>query len=291
MRVLIIGATGLLGRALLKEWDADEVVGVGSREADIRDQAQVRQLLERHWPDWTVLAAAYTDVDGCETNPERAYEVNCNGAVNVARECGEAGSRLLLLSSDYVFDGSKCVPYEVDDAISPLSVYGRTKANAEAAVRGILPDSCIVRTSWLFGAQGRCFPNTILKLAEEKRKLSVVEDQRGCPTFNRDLARGIAKLTRLGATGTVHLTNIDDCSWYELALALVETTGLADVVVQPIRTQDLLRPAPRPKYSALSPTSARRFGIAMRSWRETIQEYLDERRAGLPEITSFARLG
>jgi len=281
MRVLILGATGLLGKALVKEWDVEEVLGVGSRDADVRHESQVRALFDRFRPDWTILSAAYTDVDGCEKNPEWAHQVNCVGAVNMAQAAREFGSRLMLISSDYVFDGSKPGPYEVDDPIAPLNVYGRSKAAAETILRQILPDACIARTSWLFGVEGRCFPNTILKLAEEQTQLSVVDDQRGCPTFNRDLACAIVKLVRAETQGTIHVANAGECSWFEFAQELLRAAGLFGVSIKSIRTEDLARPAPRPKYSALSLRSLRQLGIFMRSWQEALQDYIRER-AGHP---------
>ena len=276
MRVLIIGATGLLGRVLLEEWAVDQVTGASSRDADIRDERQVRDLFARCKPEWTVLAAAYTDVDGCERNPELAHQVNCVGASNVARAARAYGSQLMLLSTDYVFDGTKSTPYEVDDPVAPLNVYGRTKAIAEAAVREILPDGCILRTSWLFGACGKCFPNTILKLAHEHKELSVVADQRGCPTLNRDLASAIVKLSRARAQGTIHATNAGVCSWFAFAQALLRAAGRTDVAVKPIRTEELGRPARRPKYSALSSNRLRQYGISLRPWEDALPQYLRE---------------
>src|SRR5260370_24288356 len=151
MRVLVIGATGLLGKVLLQQWDRDneEAAGAGSRDAAWGDPAQLRLLFERCRPEWTILAAAYTDVDGCEKDPERAHQVNCVGAMNVARVARESRSKLLFLSTDYVFDGKKNAPYEPGDALGPLNVYGRSKAEAEKGIREILPDCCIVRTSWI----------------------------------------------------------------------------------------------------------------------------------------------
>src|SRR5215472_689047 len=183
MKALVIGATGLLGQALIGQWTGDEVVGLGSRDVDIRDRARVRQIVEENHPDWIVLAAAYTDVDGCETNRELAFSVNRDGAVNVAHAARDARARLLFLSSDYVFEGNKTSPYEIDDSRNPQSVYGRTKAEAEIALVGILPQCSIVRTSWVFGVGGKCFPETILKLATSRPTLDVVQDQRGCPTY------------------------------------------------------------------------------------------------------------
>src|SRR5580704_6830476 len=162
MRVTIFGATGLLGKALLgpataSEWEGNEVSGLGSKDADIRDSEQVLELVQRTRPDWIVLAAAYTDVDGCETNRDLAFDVNCRGAVNVAQAARQHGSRLLFLSTDYVFDGTKTSPYTTNDRRAPRSVYGRSKADAEMQLAEILPQCCIVRTSWVFGAGGKCF--------------------------------------------------------------------------------------------------------------------------------------
>ena len=171
MRITIFGATGLLGKALVREWKDDEVTGFGSADGDIRDEKQVLTLVQRARPDWIVLAAAYTDVDGCETNRDLAFDVNCRGAVNVARAAKQHGSRLLFLSTDYVFDGTKTTPYATDDPRSPRSVYGQSKAEAEMQLREILPDCCIVRTSWLFGPGGKCFPDTILKLAADSARV------------------------------------------------------------------------------------------------------------------------
>ena len=174
MRVTIFGATGLLGKALMREWKEDEVTGFGSADGDIRDAEQVLHLVQRTRPDWIVLAAAYTDVDGCEANRDLAFNVNCRAAVNVAQAAKQYGARLLFLSTDYVFDGTKTTPYATDDLRSPRSVYGQSKAEAEVQLGQILPQCCIVRTSWLFGTGGKCFPDTILKLAATRQQLEVV---------------------------------------------------------------------------------------------------------------------
>jgi uncharacterized protein YbjT (DUF2867 family) len=173
MRITIFGATGLLGKALVREWKDDEVTGFASADGDIRDEKQVSNLVQHARPDWIVLAAAYTDVDGCESNRDLAFDVNCRGAVNVARAAKQHGSRLLFLSTDYVFDGTKTTPYETNDPRSPSSVYGHSKAEAEVRLAEILPGCCIVRTSWLFGPGGKCFPDTILKLAETRPELAI----------------------------------------------------------------------------------------------------------------------
>jgi dTDP-4-dehydrorhamnose reductase len=277
MRVTIFGATGLLGKALMREWKEDEVTGFGSADADIRDAEQVLQLVQRTRPDWIVLAAAYTDVDGCETNRDLAFDVNCRGGVNVAQAAKQHGARLLFLSTDYVFDGTKTTPYATDDPRSPRSVYGQSKAEAEVQLGQILPQCCIVRTSWLFGTGGKCFPNTILKLAATRPQLEVVDDQRGSPTYSVDLARALIQLCHQEASGVVHVTNRGECSWYDFAREIIARAGLSTVVRQTTSDQ-FVRAAERPKYSVLSPESLRKRGVEMLAWQDALQRYLAERR-------------
>jgi dTDP-4-dehydrorhamnose reductase len=277
MRVIIFGGTGLLGKALTREWSGDEVVSLGSREVDIRSDAQVDETVRRVQPDWIVLAAAYTDVDGCEANRDLAFAVNLSGALHVARAAATANAKLLFLSTDYVFDGRKTTPYEINDALAPRSVYGESKARAEIAIREVLPDCCIVRTSWVFGVGGKCFPETILKLASTRNELDVVADQRGCPTYTVDLARTIVQLCRKEAAGTVHVTNWGDCTWFEFASAIVREAGLA-TTIKPTSSDKFVRPAKRPAYSVLSSAGLTNYGLTMPTWQDALQRYLRERR-------------
>jgi dTDP-4-dehydrorhamnose reductase len=277
MRVTIFGGTSLLGKALMREWKEDEVTGFGSADADIRDAEQVLHLVQRTRPDWIVLAAAYTDVDGCETNRELAFDVNCRGGVNVAQAAKQHGARLLFLSTDYVFDGTKTTPYATDDPRSPRSVYGQSKAEAEVQLGQILPQCCIVRTSWLFGAGGKCFPNTILKLAATRPQLEVVGDQRGSPTYSVDLARALIQLCHQEASGVVHVTNCGESSWYDFAREIIARAGLSTVVRQ-TTSDKFVRAAERPKYSVLSPESLQKRGVEMLDWQDALQRYLAERR-------------
>jgi dTDP-4-dehydrorhamnose reductase len=276
MRVLIFGATGLVGKALLREWQGDEVVGLGSRDADIRSEEQVGAAIRRHEPEWIVLAAAYTDVDGCETHAELAFDVNSRGAANVAKLSAKAGARLVFLSTDYVFDGNKNEPYETDEPLSPQTIYGKTKAAAEVEIRKVHPQACILRTSWVFGVDGKCFPDTILKLAQNREQLDVVNDQRGSPTYTVDLARTIIQLCRKHATGIVHTTNRGDCTWYDFASAIVTAAHLP-VRVQPTSSEHFVRPAKRPQYSVLSSRSLEQYGVQMPTWQNALQRYLEER--------------
>jgi dTDP-4-dehydrorhamnose reductase len=277
MKVIILGASGLLGKALMRVWTEDEVVGLGSRDADIRDADKVRAVVEKARPDWIVLAAAYTNVDDCESHPDLAFSVNRDGAVNVAKAAKQIDAKLLFLSSDYVFDGKKTSPYEAEDARNPQSVYGRSKAEAEIRLLEVLPEVCIARTSWLFGTGGKCFPDTILKLAANRPALNVVNDQRGCPTYSVDLTRAIIELCRNQASGIVHTTNSGECSWFEFAREIVNGSGLA-TEVRPVSSQQMARPAPRPAYSVLSATSLQPYGIVVPTWQDALNRYLRERK-------------
>jgi dTDP-4-dehydrorhamnose reductase len=276
MRITIFGATGLLGKELVREWSGDAVTALCSRDADIRDADRVQQVVQETRPNWIVLSAAYTDVDGCESNPELAFAVNRDGAVNVAKAAKDVGARLIFLSSDYVFDGRKKTPYEAGDERNPQSVYGRSKTEAEVRLLELIPDCCIVRTSWLFGIGGKCFPDTILKLAASRPALNVVNDQRGCPTYAVDLARAIIQLCRKNSAWIVHATNAGDCTWFEFAEEIVKGAELA-TTVRPVSSQQMARPAARPAYSVLSPTRLNGYGIEMPSWRDALGRYLKQR--------------
>ena len=277
MKITILGASGLLGQALMREWKGDEVTGLSSKDADIRDSAQVRSVLDKARPEWIVLSAAYTDVDGCESHQELAFAVNRDGPANVAQAAKDIGARLIFLSSDYVFDGTKTSPYEADDRRNPQSVYGRTKAEAELRLLELMPGCCIARTSWLFGAGGKCFPDTILRLAASRPTLDVVDDQRGSPTYSVDLARAIIQLCRANAVGIVHVTNSADCTWFEFAREIVNGAGLP-TEVHPTTSEKMARPAPRPAYSVLSAKSLQKWGITMPSWQDALLRYLHERK-------------
>jgi dTDP-4-dehydrorhamnose reductase len=287
MRVTIFGATGLLGRELMREWQHDQVTGLGSKDADLRDPRQVLAAVERTRPEWIILAAAYTDVDGCESDRELAFAVNCHGAVNVAQAAKQCGSRLLFLSTDYVFDGAGTTPYETGHPRAPLGMYGKSKAEAELQLSNMLPDCCIARTSWLFGVGGKCFPDTILKLAASRPQIDVVDDQHGSPTYAVDLARAIIALCARGAKGIVHVTNAGECTWFEFAQEIVRQAGLK-TMVRPTTSEKFVRPARRPKYSVLSPKSLEQYDVTMPQWQDALQRYLSERNATMLEAAKPA---
>jgi dTDP-4-dehydrorhamnose reductase len=277
MRVLVLGATGMLGTDLLKEWRSDELIPAGSGEADLRDFAQLERLVGNVRPDWIVLSAAYTDVDGCERNPELAFAVNASGVENVARAARSFGARVFLVSTDYVFDGRADRPYETDDPVAPINVYGASKAAGEAALESGHSAWCIGRTSWLFGVRGPSFPDKILRAAETRPELSVVNDQIGSPTYTRDLARAIRDLVLKDARGIVHITNQGICSWFDFACEILLQSGRNSVPVLPISTDQSARPARRPNYSALSPSSLHAYGLRLRPWQEALKAFLQER--------------
>ncbi len=283
MRVTLFGASGLLGQALAQELSAEQLTAPSSKDADLRDRVRVREVIRDSRPDWILLSAAYTDVDGCESRRDQAFAVNCEGAVNVAEAAREAGSRLLFLSTDYVFDGSNRSPYEISDARNPTSVYGESKACAEERLLEIVPEVCIVRTSWLFGHGGKCFPATILKLASTRPEISVVNDQRGSPTFTRDLASALAQLCRADARGIVHVTNSGNCTWYDFATEIVRASGLP-TTVKPVTTADFPRPARRPAYSVLSAASLHAYNIHMPDWRDALRRYLESPAISAPVL-------
>ena len=278
MRVTLFGATGLLGQELVRALSGVTLAALSSRDADLRDQTQVEEVIRSSRADWIILAAAFTDVDGCEKNRELAFAVNHQGAINVGNVARAFGARLMFLSSDYVFDGAKSSPYETTDLRHPINVYGETKARAEEQLLEISPDVCIVRTSWLFGHGGKCFPATILKMVAARPEggapqVSVVNDQRGSPTFSNDLASAIAQLIKQNARGIVHVTNSGDCSWYDFAREIVQKAGMP-ATIKPVTTAEFPRPARRPANSVLSPASLNARGIQMPTWEDALLRYL-----------------
>lgn len=280
MRILIIGSNGLLGSDLVEDWTGDTIIPATSRDADIRDLGAVRSLASGHRPDWIILAAGYTDVDGSERDPELAFAVNRDGTRNVAVVARELGARLCYLSTDYVFDGSLTRPYEPEDPINPLNVYGASKAAGEKAVQAEAGHWLIVRAAWLFGTSKSCFPEKILRAADSQPELQVVADQIGSPTYTKDLAGAIRGLVRADAQGIVNITNSGTCSWFEFARETVQRAGRS-TLISPITSSEAGRLARRPAYSALSPKVLNSYGILMRSWQDVLQAYLaDLKRKG-----------
>ncbi len=236
-RVLVLGAEGMLGRDLMAVFGKqlgdganEDLVGWDLAELDIRDCEAVYSALSELRPGIVVNAAAYTDVDGCETNIELATAVNGQAPGHVARVCHEIGAMLVHFGTDFVFDGESERPYHEDDAANPLSVYGRSKWEGERAIGNAGCRHLIVRTSWLFGPGGRNFVEAILLRAKSGEPLRVVTDQVGRPTLAADLAEAVVRLLDAGAQGTVHFANSGQCSWFEFAQEIVRQAGLATTV-------------------------------------------------------------
>ena|ERR1700722_6440351 len=277
MRILIIGSNGLLGSDLVEDWTGDVLIPANLLDADIREPEQVRRLVARERPDWIILAAGYTDVDGSEHDPDLAFAVNHDGVRNVSIVAREFGAKLCYLSTDYIFDGAANRPYEPEDPAHPLNVYGASKAAGEKAVQEQAGHSLIARTSWLFGASKACFPEKILLSADSLPELKVVSDQIGSPTYTRDLAGAIRDLVRTGAHGILNITNSGSCSWFEFAKETLRKAG-RNTPIYSITSAEAGRPARRPAYSVLSPEPLALCGITMRSWQEALAAYLVELR-------------
>jgi dTDP-4-dehydrorhamnose reductase len=274
MRLLITGAAGMLGLDVAAAAAGDhEVCAAPRAELDITDLEALTASVSRARPDAVINCAAYTNVDLAERSIEAACAVNGDGAGNVARAAAAAGAWTIHVSSDYVFDGTKREPYLESDPVAPASAYGHSKLAGERAVAGAAPHShTIVRSSWLFGAGGLCFPATIRRLAAERDELSVVDDQRGCPTFTGHLARALLTLAQRRPLGILHVAGSGDCTWFQFAQEIVARSGSA-AVLKPTTTAEMARPAPRPAYSVLG-TERAAEAPSLPHWREGLAEYM-----------------
>ena len=278
MRVLVTGAGGQLGLDVVDAFADHDVVPLTHAELDIGVEPNVVAVVRDHGPELIVNCAAWTDVDGCESDPDRAHRDNALGPWWLARAADLVGAAMVHLSTDYVFDGAADQPYREIDAPRPAGEYGRSKAAGEMLVRQTLRAHYIVRTSWVCGARGSNFVRTMLRVGRERGEARVVDDQTGSPTFTRDLAAAIRELAVSGRYGTYHRTNAGTCTWYELAAATFELAGL-DVDLSPMGSDELDRPAPRPAYSVLDNRHAVTSGLAeLPHWREGLVALLDELR-------------
>lgn len=272
-RWLVTGAGGMLGHDLLDVLAGADVRGLTRAELDVTDEAAVSAAVAA--ADVVVNTAAWTDVDGAEQAEEAATRVNGTGPAVLAAACRDAGARLVHVSTDYVFDGRATSPYTEDAPMAPRSAYGRSKAAGERAVRDLLPDTAyVVRTAWLYGRHGGSFPRTMIRLAGERDTLDVVDDQRGQPTWTRDLAEQVVALVEADApAGTYHGTSSGETTWCGFARAVFEELGADPERVRPTTTDRFPRPAPRPAYSVLGHAGWERAGIApIRPWREALAQ-------------------
>jgi dTDP-4-dehydrorhamnose reductase len=266
MRIVVTGAGGMLGQDVVRAAD-DGVVALSRADLDVTDDAAVREALVG--AEVVINCAAWTNVDGAEDHPDEALAVNRDGARNVA----EAAPRVLYVSSDYVFDGAKRTPYVESDRTAPLQSYGRSKLGGELATAEANPRHFIVRSSWLFGAGGGNFVETMLRLGRERDELRVVDDQVGCPTFTGHLAETLLTLAGGCERGVLHVTGAGSCSWFEFAREIVERAGV-DCQVKPCSSEEFPRPARRPAYSVLA---SERGSPALPAWQDGLDAYLGVR--------------
>jgi dTDP-4-dehydrorhamnose reductase len=283
VKVLITGAGGMLGQAVRRvgELSGHEVVALDRAALDATDAAAVGDAFAELRPDTAINCVAWTDVDGAESAEADALRLNADAARNVAAAAASVGASVVLPSTDYVFDGSGGAaasgeprPYLESDPTGPLSAYGRTKLAGEGATAAVNPRHFVVRTSWLFGAGGGNFVETMLALGAERDELRVVDDQVGSPTYTPHLADGLLRLAASDDHGVHHVAGDGHCSWYEFARAIFEQAGV-DCTVTPVTTAEFPRPAPRPAYSVLG--SERPRPIRLPDWRDGLRSYLAER--------------
>lgn len=269
MAVLITGAGGQLGQDLTTAFTDSRarptVVAADRGRLDVGDRDAVLQAITSIRPTVVVHAAAWTAVDACEGNPDRAFRVNALGSRHVAEACALVGAHLVYVSTDYVFDGTATAAYREWDATDPLSVYGRSKLGGEQEVRALRPGATIVRTSWVCGAHGPNIVKTVLRLAAAQPELRFVADQRGCPTFTEDLAAMIVRLAAGRLPGVFHVTNQGATTWYQFARDVLTAAGLDPDRVQPITTAEVQPPraAPRPANSVLDNAALRYEGMPL----------------------------
>jgi dTDP-4-dehydrorhamnose reductase len=274
MRVVVTGANGQLGTALQEALHEHELFLVDLPEYDVTDPRIVEIIVDFH-PDLVIHAAAMTDVDGCERDPDLAFRVNEVGTRNVAEACRLCDTALLYVSTDYVFDGSKGEPYLESDEPNPVCVYGKSKLAGEVVVRDLLTRYYIVRTAWLYGPWGRNFVTKILELAAGREELSVVTSEAGSPTYALDLAAAIARLIQHPVYGTYHLVNEGSCSRFEFAERILELAGKTHVALKGAEHYERL--ATVPANAALRNFSAStQLGITLRPWQEALRAYFDD---------------
>ncbi len=269
---LVTGAHGMLGTDAVRTLEARGLdhTALGRGDLDLLDAEAVSRALAGHAV--VLNCAAYTDVDGAETHEDEAHEANAVVPGVLARAARAQGTKLVHVSTDYVFAGRASTPYDEDAPADPRSAYGRTKAGGEAAVRAAGGDHLVVRTAWLYGAHGPCFPQTIARLARERGAVSVVDDQVGQPTWTVDVADLVVRLVEAGVAGTWHATSTGGTSWFEFARHVVGSAGLDPEVVSATSSASFVRPAPRPAYSVLGHEKLLAHGIEpIGPWEERWQ--------------------
>jgi dTDP-4-dehydrorhamnose reductase len=277
MRIFITGDKGQLGRALCAALAEHTLEGCDLPELDITNREAIGAAIVGFAPDVVVHAAAWTDVDGCAHDPEKAYRVNALGTQNVALACVACDAGLVYISTNEVFDGTATEPYREWDAVNPINPYAKSKAAGEWFVRHLLTRFYIARTAWLYALGGRNFstPSRIIQVADERGTLKVVADEVGNPTYAPDLAAAIAALIQTGAYGVYHLVNAGYTSRYNYVREVLHLSGREHIPVEPISLDDFPRPSTPPRFAPLANTAAAALGIALRPWQEAVEEFIE----------------
>ena len=266
----------MLGSDLLLKLNmGHEVVGLDKEEIDIVSASECEEVIKEIEPEIVINAAAYTNVDGCETAKDECFAVNAEAVKNIAEACRDKNIRIVHFSTDYVFDGTAKQPYKEDHQCNPINTYGASKMAGERYLRSLSENYILIRTAWLYGVNGKNFVQTILEKVKTTKKLTVVDDQTGSPTYTKDLAAAVDLLITQNAKGIFHITNRGNCSWYQFAVKILQEAGIHDIDVTPIRSDQLQRPATRPAYSVLSMQKfIQTTGKTMQPWQLALQDYL-----------------
>jgi dTDP-4-dehydrorhamnose reductase len=276
MKILITGSNGMLAHALKKVLrPKNRLILTDIQNMDITKFRAVQDFFAKSKPEIVIHTAAYTDVDGAESNKALALKINRDGTKNVAMAAKKLDIPIVYISTDYVFGGDKKRPYNENDRPNPLSVYGTSKYAGEKEVRKVARKHYIVRSAWLYGPSRKNFVATIMRLATESKTLRIVNDQKGCPTYTLDLAKSIAKLIKTNKYGTYHLTNKGPVSWYQFTKEILQIKRIKRQIL-PITSKVLNRPAKRPKFSVLSNNKAENISIKMRHHKSSLKDYLKE---------------
>jgi dTDP-4-dehydrorhamnose reductase len=276
VKILLLGHKGMLGNDLLLKLNmGHEVAGLDKEEIDIVSASECKAAIKDIQPEIVINAAAYTNVDGCETEKDECFAVNAEAVKNIAEACRNKNICIIHFSTDYVFDGTSKQPYKEDHQCNPINTYGASKMAGERHLRSLSDNHILIRTSWLYGAKGKNFVQTILDKAKTTKKLKVVDDQIGSPTYTKDLAAAVDLLIEQDVRGIFHITNRGSCSWYQFAVKILQESGLDDVEVAPIKSDQLQRKAMRPAYSVLSMQKfIQTTGKTMQPWQLALQDYL-----------------
>jgi dTDP-4-dehydrorhamnose reductase len=297
VKILLLGHKGMLGSDLLSRLSSEhEVAGMDKEEIDIVSEGECKKAVTEVRPDIVINAAAYTNVDGCETARNECFAVNAEAVKNIADACRNAKIKIIHFSTDYVFDGTAKEPYKEDDECNPINVYGESKLAGEEYLQSLSADYLLIRTSWLFGGKGNNFVKAILEKAKAKTYiadtmekanakptkpsiLEVVDDQIGSPTYTKDLAAAVALLIEKNAQGIYHVTNRGNCTWHQFAERILKEAEFDKIEVKPIKSENLQRPAKRPSYSVLSKEKfIQTTGKSMQPWQLALQDYLNNYR-------------